>query len=102
MQEDKYGQGSGYKNKKRKYRKEDKKMGMNPAAIMKLMSAKNKLLQITQSFLQFLNAVFSRGIEEGTIIEITVQRPGEQPLTSNIKVQQSDIELLESLKQMGK
>ena len=39
--------------------------------------------------------------EEGTIIEITVQRPGEQPLTSNIKVQQSDIELLESLKQMG-
>ena len=69
-------------------------MGMNPAAIMKLMSAKNK-------FTAFLNAVFSRGIEEGTIIEITVQRPGEQPLTSNIKVQQSDIELLESLKQMG-
>lgn len=78
-------------------------MGMNPAAIMKLMSAKNKFTSNHPKFSAlFLNAVFSRGIEEGTIIEITVQRPGEQPLTSNIKVQQSDIELLESLKQMGK
>ena len=72
-------------------------MGMNPAAIMKLMSAKNKFTSNHPKFSAFLNAVFSRGIEEGTIIEITVQRPGEQPLT----VQQSDIELLESLKQMG-
>ena len=69
-------------------------MGMNPAAIMKLMSAKNKFTSNHPKFSAFLNAV-------GTIIEITVQRPGEQPLTSNIKVQQSDIELLESLKQMG-
>ena len=76
-------------------------MGMNPAAIMKLMSAKNKFTSNHPKFSAFLNAVFSRGIEEGTIIEITVQRPGEQPLTLNIKVQQSDIELLESLKQMG-
>ena len=76
-------------------------MGMNPAAIMKLMSAKNKFTANHPKFSAFLNAVFSRGIEEGTIIEITVQRPGEQPITSNIKVQQSDIELLESLKQMG-
>lgn len=76
-------------------------MGMNPAAIMKLMSAKIKFTSNHPKFSAFLNAVFSRGIEEGTIIEITVQRPGEQPLTSNIKVQQSDIELLESLKQMG-
>ena len=77
-------------------------MGMNPAAIMKLMSAKIKFTSNQPKFSAFLNAVVSRGIEEGTIIEITVQRPGEQPLTSNIKVQQSDIELLESLKQMGK
>lgn len=51
-------------------------MGMNPAAIMKLMSAKNKFTSNHPKFSAFLNAVFSRGIEEGTIIEITVQRPG--------------------------
>ena len=44
---------------------------MNPAAMMKLM------------------------------IEITVQRPGEAPITSNIKVKDSDLELLQSLKDMG-
>ena len=52
-------------------------MGMNPAVIMKLMSAKNKFTSNHPKFSAFLNAVFSRGIEEGTIIEITVQRPGE-------------------------
>ena len=40
--------------------------------------------------------------KEGTIIEITVTNPGEAPITSNIKVQQSDLELLEELKEMGR
>ena len=40
-------------------------MGMNPAAIMKLMSAKNKFTSNHPKFSAFLNAVFSRGIEEG-------------------------------------
>lgn len=35
-------------------------------------------------------------------IEITVTNPGEAPITSNIKVQQSDLELLEELKEMGR
>ena len=39
-------------------------MGMNPAAIMKLMSAKNKFTSNHPKFSAFLNAVFSRGIEE--------------------------------------
>ena len=38
------------------------------------------------------------GIPEGSIIEITVTRPGEEPITSNMKVQQSDIEMLNTLK----
>ena len=42
------------------------------------------------------------GLKEGTIIEITVTNPGEAPITSNIKVQQSDLELLEELKEMGR
>ena len=59
---------------------------MNPAAMMKLMNAKNKFTANHPKFAAFLKAVFSRGIEEGTVIEITVQRPGEAPITSNIKV----------------
>ena len=51
---------------------------MNPAAMMKLMNAKNKFTANHPKFAAFLKAVFSRGIEEGTVIEITVQRPGER------------------------
>lgn len=75
---------------------------MNPATIMKLMSAKARFSSNHPKFEAFLNSVFSRRIEEGTVIEMTVTRPGEAPLTTNIKVQQSDLELLEELKELMK
>lgn len=75
---------------------------MNPASIMKLMAAKNQFSSNHPKFEAFLQAVFSRRMEEGTVIEITVTRPGESPVTSNIKVQQSDLELLEELKGLMK
>ena len=75
---------------------------VNPASIMKLMNAKNKFGDNHPRFVAFLNMIFSRGITEGTFIEITVTRPGEQPVTSNMKVQQSDLELMEELKNLAK
>lgn len=75
---------------------------MNPAKLMKVMNAKKKFSENHPRFVAFLEMIFSRGITEGTIIEITVTRPGEQPVTSNIKVQQSDIELMEELKNLSK
>lgn len=76
-------------------------MGMNPAAIMKLMNAKSQFERTHPKAVAFLKACFSRPIEEGTVIEMTVTRPGEEPFTTNIKVQQSDLDLLESLKDIG-
>ena len=75
---------------------------MNPGAMMKIMSAKNKFTENHPRFVAFLSMIFSRGITEGTIIEITVTRPGENPMTSNLKVQQSDLELMEELRKLGK
>ena len=75
---------------------------MNPASIMKIMSAKAQFERNHPKFSAFVRQVFSKPMEEGTVIEITVTRPGEEPLTANIKVQQSDLELLESLKDMRK
>ena len=74
----------------------------NPATIMKLMSAKNTFDRNHPKFGAFLKAAFGTGIEEGTIIEITVQKPGQQPLTTNLKVQQSDLELMQELKELSK
>ena len=71
---------------------------MNAASIMKLMSAKSQFSRNHPKFEAFLKNVFSRQIEEDTVIEITVTRPGEAPVTANLKVMQSDLELLEELK----
>lgn len=75
---------------------------MNPADMMKIMSAKNKFDANHPKFSAFLRAVFSRPIEEGTIIEITVTRPGEEAITTNLKVQQSDLELVQELQNIGR
>ena len=58
---------------------------INPMAMMKMMQAKNKFTENHPKFVQFLSAVFSGGIEEDTIIEISVEKPGQNRITSNIK-----------------
>ena len=74
---------------------------MNPATLMKLMSAKNTFAKNHPKFVAFLSTVFKDRIEEGTIIEISVQKPGQEKITSNLKVQQSDLDLLQSLMELG-
>ena len=75
---------------------------MNPASIMKIMGAKNRFTENHPKFVSFLNMVWGKGIEEGTIIEIRVTRPGEDMMMSNIKVKQSDLELLRELRELVK
>ena len=75
---------------------------MNPASIMKIMNAKNKFTENHPKFVAFLNTVFANGIEAGTVIGMTVTKPGEVPVTTNIRVQQSDLELLEELRGLAK
>lgn len=74
---------------------------INPMSMMKMMQAKNKFTENHPKFVQFLGAAFSGGIEEDTIIEISVEKPGQNRITSNIKVKQSDLELLEELKNLA-
>lgn len=74
---------------------------MNPASIMKIMNAKNKFTENHPKFVAFLNMVFSRGITEGTVIEIKVKRPGEEPIMTNMKVMQSDLDLMNELKDIA-
>lgn len=75
---------------------------MNPTMIMKLITAKNTFANNHPKFVAFLSTVFRDGIEEGTIIEISVQKPGQEKVTSNLKVQQSDLDLLQGLTEMMK
>lgn len=77
-------------------------MSMNPAMIMKLMGAKAQLEKDHPMFMNFLKTAFSRPIEEDTIIDIVLTRPGEEPIRTNLKVKQSDLDLLKALGEISK
>ena len=75
---------------------------INPAIAMKFMGLMNKFTNNHPKFVAFFKAVFSTGLPEGTIIEITVTKPGQDPITSNMRVTQEDLEMMESLKELAK
>ena len=74
---------------------------INPGMMMKLMNAKNTFESNHPKFAAFVSRFFMGGaITEGTIIEITITRPGEEPVSTNLKVQKSDLDLVEELKNL--
>lgn len=75
---------------------------MNPMAMIKMKQALSTFSNNHPKVVQFMKSVLARGVEEGTIIELSIQRPGEEKIITNLKVQKSDIELFESLKNMNR
>lgn len=49
--------------------------------------------------LPFIKAVEAAGIKDGTVISVTVETPEGEKFESNIKVRQSDLDLLRGLKE---
>ena len=77
-------------------------MNMNPQAMMQMLSALNTFKSNHPKFAGFIGMLVKSGIPEDSIIEITVKKPGEEPMTTNMKVLRSDLELLSSLKNMNR
>ena len=73
---------------------------MNPASMMKFMSAMNTFKSNHPKFVSFAEHFIKTGIPADSVIEITVTRPGEEPVTSNMKVLESDLELIRALGEM--
>ncbi|MEE1086727.1 MAG: hypothetical protein U0L05_06130 [Schaedlerella sp.] len=75
---------------------------MNIGNMMKMQAALSQFNKNHPRVAPFLKAVQVDGIRSGTIIEITVTTPEGAARTANIKVQESDLELLRSLSEMNK
>ena len=68
---------------------------MNPMALMKLMSAKNKFNANHPKVGAFFKAAFGSGLQ------LTVTKPDGEKMTTNLKVKPSDLELLNELRNMS-
>lgn len=67
---------------------------MNLGNMAKLMGAWNTFQKNHPKFPAFCKAVAKKGLREDSVIEVIVTTPDGERIETNIKVQESDIELI--------
>ena len=77
-------------------------MGMNPAAIMKLLEGKRRFDDTHPKVSRFLGDLMRNGVKKGDVIDVVITRPDGSKVSTNMMVQDSDLELIESLKDLGR
>ncbi len=74
---------------------------MNPAAIMHLLEGKRKFEATHPKVSKFIGTLIRDGVNQGDVIEMVITHPDGSKVSTNMMVQESDLELLESLKGLG-
>ena len=74
---------------------------MDISVLMKLRSAWNSFCRNHPRFPDFLRDVKNRGIPVGTEVTISVTYPGGETLKAGLRLTDSDMELLQTLKKMS-
>lgn len=73
-------------------------MGFNPTAIFKAKKSWETFCGNHPRFPAFLQAVQSAGIQEGTVIEVSITTPAGKTMTTNVRLTASDMEAFNDLK----
>ena len=74
----------------------------NPAALFKLQGMWKTFTEEHPKFPLFLDALMKTGVQEGTVIEISVTPPeGGEPLRTNIKITEEDLRMFEELRELA-
>ena len=76
-------------------------MAMNPLALLKAKKSWETFCGNHPRFPAFLQAVQSAGIQEGTIIEVSVTTPEGRTMTTNVRLTASDMQAFNDLKGLG-
>lgn len=73
---------------------------MNLSALIKLQAAWSTFKSNHPKFPLFIRAVNAHGLQPDTIVEIHIQTPDGKTFDSNLKITESDLDLLQELKQL--
>ncbi len=76
-------------------------MGINPAMLFKVKGAWERFAANHPKFPLFLNAAAKSGIKEGYILELKITSDQGDTICTNVKLTESDMELVQMLKEMG-
>jgi hypothetical protein len=75
---------------------------INPAKLFKMKSLWERFVENHPKFPQFMNAVQSNGINEGSVIEITVTTPDGKNISTNVRITATDKEMFAELAELTK
>ncbi len=74
---------------------------INPADMFRIKKDWDTFVRNHPKFPLFLNAVKNTPIEAGSVIELNITTADGRNLCSNVKLTQSDLDMIEDLKKMG-
>ena len=76
-------------------------MAFNPADLFKVRSAAAKFNANHPKLLPFFSAAKGKAMTPGSVIEIAITDPNGEKIETNLRVQESDIELINLLMEIG-
>ena len=75
---------------------------INPMTVMKMFNERHQFIKNHPEFYPFVKQTFGGEIPTGTVIEISVQKPGEEVKAVSMKVQDSEKALFHAVQDMLK
>ncbi|MCR5580630.1 MAG: hypothetical protein K6F66_03485 [Pseudobutyrivibrio sp.] len=76
-------------------------MAFNPADLFRIRSSAAKFNANHPKLLPFFNAAKDKAMTPGSVIEIAITDPSGERIETNLRVQESDIELINLLMEIG-
>ncbi|MBR5636875.1 MAG: hypothetical protein IKW81_08115 [Pseudobutyrivibrio sp.] len=76
-------------------------MGFNPADLFRVRSAAETFNRNHPKLVPFFGAVKNKAMTPGAVIEIAVTDPNGEKIETNLRVQESDLELIKLLMEIG-
>ena len=73
---------------------------MNPTMLFKMKGMWDRFTQNHPKFSLFLRAAQQKGIQEGTILAVSITTPSGEKLETNLRVTADDMLLFEELKKL--
>lgn len=73
---------------------------LNPVKLLKVINERKQLTKNHPEFVPFLKETLGTEVEEGTVIEINVIKPGQEEKSNKIKLKKSDMALFKKLQEV--
>ncbi len=74
---------------------------MNPTALFKIRGLMARFQADHPKVVSYFATVFgTEGLPEGSVIEISVKKPGEDEVVTNMRVTANDVEMIQAIKEL--